>query len=71
MTAYTYPPESFSSRFEEMMDSLQHEFRNAVAYADRVIVPQIRHESGGAVRMLARHLDRLADVLDPDGKQAR
>ena len=48
-----------------------NKFATNFSYADRVIVPQIRHESGGAVRMLARHLDRLADVLDPDGKQAR
>jgi len=39
--------------------------RRAVAYVDRVMVPEVRREAGGAARLLAVHLERLADRLHP------
>jgi hypothetical protein len=66
MTAYAYPPESFSRRLEEMMDFVQDEIQGVVAYADAVIVPKVRRESSGALRTLARHMEQFADSLDPD-----
>jgi hypothetical protein len=66
MTAYTYPPDNFSRRLEEMMDFVHDEIQGAVAYADAVIVPKIRRESSEALRTIARHMERFADSLDPD-----
>lgn len=71
MTAYTWPRDSFSQRMEEFMNAASREFRQAVDYTDKVIVPQVRREAGSGIRSLAQHLDRFADVLDPQGKRAQ
>jgi hypothetical protein len=49
------------------MDAVCNEVRHAVRYVDTVIVPEVRHESGGALRTLAVHMERWADKLDPMG----
>jgi len=63
----------FSSRVEEWMYNAETEIRQAVAYVDRVVVPEVRREAGGAARVLAGYLERLADKLhpvdEPGGKQ--
>jgi hypothetical protein len=66
MNAYASPSGSFSQSFEETMDTLERELHRAVAYVDRVIVPQVRVESAGALRTLAGHMERWADKLDPE-----
>jgi len=73
VTAYTYSSGSFGSRFadsfESTMDVVEAELRHAVAYIDAEVVPKVRRESAGALRLLAGHLERLADKLDPEGKR--
>jgi hypothetical protein len=56
----------FGRRVEETVADMADELRRAVNYVDRVIVPEVRRETGGALRSLARHMDRWADSLDPD-----
>jgi hypothetical protein len=65
MNAYASPESQFGRRLEEWLDAAHEEIRQAVAYADRVIVPEVRRETGTAARFLAGHLERLADRLDP------
>jgi hypothetical protein len=69
MNAYTSSADSFSHQFEDFITGVTEEVRHAVAYVDAVIVPEIRRESGGALRTMAIHLERLADKLDPNGKR--
>jgi hypothetical protein len=68
MNAYASPNgnfDNFGQRMESLWEHIEDEFHYAVGYVDRVVVPQARHEAGGAARTLARHLNRLADWLDP------
>ena len=65
MHAYAAPSDDFSHRLEDLMDTLSAEMRHAVAYVDAVVVPEVRRESSGALRLLASHLERLADKLHP------
>jgi hypothetical protein len=78
MNAYASPSDHFSRRVEEFFENARSEIRDAVTYIDREIVPEVRREAGTAARILARHLDQLADRLHPqteyenvrhDGKQ--
>jgi len=65
MNAYASSQNGFGRRLEDWMENAEVEFRQAVSYVDRVIVPEVRREAGGAARMLAGHLERLADKLHP------
>jgi hypothetical protein len=65
MNAYASSNEGFGRRLEDLMESVEAEIRQAVSYVDRVVVPEVRREAGGAARVLAGHLERLADRLDP------
>lgn len=67
MNAYATSGESFGQRMESLWEHIEEEFHHAVGYVDRVIVPEARREAGSAARSLARHLERLADRLDPAG----
>jgi hypothetical protein len=70
MNAYaSSSADGFSRRVEELIDTVDYELRGTVAYIDRVIVPEVRREAGGAARVLAGHLDRLAEKLHPQGKR--
>jgi hypothetical protein len=69
MNAYASSADNFSRQFEEFMTGVTDEMRHAVAYVDAVIVPEIRRESGSAMRTMAIHLERWADKLDPNGKR--
>jgi len=69
MNAYASSANDFSRQIEEFMESVTAEVRHAVAYADAVVIPEVRRESGGALRTIATHLDRLADKLDPSGRR--
>lgn len=71
MNAYAPPSEDFSRRMENLFDSIMAEFHHAVAYVDHVVIPEVRRESGGALRHLAGHMERLADKLDPLGARQR
>ena len=69
MNAYDSPQDGFSQRMYEWMSAVEHEVRHAVDYVDRAVVPQVRQESGSALRLLAGHLEHLADMLHPAGKR--
>jgi hypothetical protein len=68
MNAYASPndrSDRFGPRLQALFESIEVEAREAVAYIDRVIVPEVRRETAGASRVLAGHLVRLADRLHP------
>jgi hypothetical protein len=65
MNAYASSNDRFSRCVEEFVETAGAEIRQAAAYVDRVIVPEVRRETGAAARTLARHLERLADRLHP------
>jgi hypothetical protein len=65
MNVYASPNDGFSRRVEELMENIETEIRHAATYVDRVVVPEVRREAGGAARILAGHLERLADRLHP------
>ena len=65
MNAYASPSDHFSRRVEEFFENARSEIRDAVTYVDREIVPEVRREAGTAARVLARHLENLADRLHP------
>lgn len=65
MNAYASSNDGFGRRLEDLMESVEAEIRHAVSYVDRVVVPEVRRETGGAARFLAIHLEQLADRLDP------
>jgi hypothetical protein len=63
MQGYAAPPDDFRRRAEEWVDRLEAEFQDVAGYMDRVVVPEVRREAASAARLLAGHLDRLADRL--------
>jgi hypothetical protein len=65
MNVYASTEDSFSSRMEALWEHIETEFHFAVGYVDRVVVPEVRRETGTAARKMARCLDRLADRLQP------
>ncbi len=69
MQGYASTSDDFSRRVEEWMDTASSEVRHAVRYIDAAVIPEVRHEVGGALRLLAGHMERWADKLDPDGKR--
>jgi hypothetical protein len=71
MNAYASSPDDFSRRVEEFMDTVSTEVRHAAAYVDAVVIPEVRRESGSALRLLAGQLERLADKLHPQEARQR
>lgn len=73
MNAYASSGSDFSRRVEELIEDVTDELRGAVTYVDRVMVPEVRREASSAARLLAAHLDKLAERLHPqqapDGKR--
>ena len=63
MQAYATPQDDFRRKAEHIIDRVETELGTAVNYVDRVVVPEVRHEAGSAARLIAGHLDRLADRL--------
>lgn len=74
MNAYAGPRTGFSDFgrcVDEWLDNAATEIRHAVSYVDQVIVPEVQHETGSAMRTLAVHMERWADKLDPQGVRQR
>jgi hypothetical protein len=69
MNAYAPYADNFSRQFEEFMNGVSAEMHHAAAYVDAVVIPEVRRETGSALRTAAIHLDRWADKLDPNGKR--
>jgi hypothetical protein len=63
MQGYATPQDDFRRRAEEWVDRAEAEFHDVAAYVDLVLVPEVRREAASAARLLAGHLDRLADRL--------
>ncbi|MDR3739547.1 MAG: hypothetical protein P4L40_11055 [Terracidiphilus sp.] len=62
------PPPGAGSRFEEAMERIEFELRQAVAYVNDSVVPQVRSESITAMRKVADTLKNLADRMDQQKK---
>ncbi len=63
MDGYPYSDEAFKQRVEQIIDRVEAELGQAVSYVDSILVPEVRREAGSAARLLAGHLERLADRL--------
>lgn len=64
MSPYPPPPPGAGSRFEEAMERIEFELRQAISYVNDSVVPQARAESITAMRKLADTLKNLADRMD-------
>ena len=60
----TYPPPGPGRRIEEAMERIEMELRQAIAYVNDSVVPQVRRESISAMRTMADKLRKLADQID-------
>ena len=60
MNAYATSADVFTRRLEEILSDADGELRQAVAYVDRVIIPEVRRESAGALRLERRSGSRKA-----------
>ena len=64
----SYPPPGPGRRIEEAMERIETELRQAIAYVNDAVVPQVRRESISAMRTMADTLHRLADRIDSQSK---
>jgi hypothetical protein len=55
--------------FEETIDRIEAELRNAVDYMNDRVVPQVRRESIAAMRRMADTLGHLADRMERGSAQ--
>jgi hypothetical protein len=65
MNGYNYNDEAFARRVEHIIDQIEMELGQAIDYVDHVMAPEVRREAGNAARLMAGHLERLADRLNP------
>jgi hypothetical protein len=65
MNGYNYSDEAFARHVEHIIDRVEMEIEQAMEYVDRVVAPEVRREAGNAVRLMAGHLEQLADRLNP------
>jgi hypothetical protein len=66
MSTYPPPPGAGGAgrRFEETIDRIEAELRNAVDYMNDRVVPHVRRESIAAMRRMAETLGHLADRME-------
>jgi hypothetical protein len=62
------PRPSVDRRIEEAIERIEAELRQAVAYVNDAVVPQVRRESISAMRNMADALHKLADRIDSRSK---
>jgi hypothetical protein len=62
----TYPPPGSGAgrRFEEVIDRIETEVKNAVDYMNDRVVPHVRRDSIAAMRRMAETLGKLADRME-------
>lgn len=65
----TYPPPGpgfagFGRRIDEALELIELELRQAIAYVNDAVVPQVRRESITAMRRAADTLQNLADRFE-------
>jgi hypothetical protein len=69
----TYPPGpgagGVGQRIEEAIELIEMELRHAIAYMNDAVIPQVRRESIGAMRMAANTLHNLADRFERQANQ--
>ena len=69
-----YPPSpgarGVGQRIEEAIELIEMELRHAIAYVNDAVIPQVRRESIGAMRMAADTLHNLADRFERQANQA-
>jgi hypothetical protein len=65
VNGYPNSGEAFAQHVEHMIDSIEQEFGDAIEYVDQVVAPEVRREVSNAARLMAGHLERLADKLNP------
>lgn len=63
MSSYP-PPPGFGNRFEEAMERIEFEVRQAIAYVNDAVVPQVRAESITSMRKAAEAIKALADRME-------
>ena len=64
MSTYPPPGPGVGRRIEEAMERLEVELRQAIAYVNDSVVPQVRQESISAMRTLAETLRKVADHIE-------
>ncbi len=64
MNSYPPPGPGAGWRIEEAMERIQGELRQAIAYVNDAVVPQVRRESISAMRTAAETLRKLADRIE-------
>lgn len=62
----TNPPPGSSAgrRFEEVIDRIEAEVKNAVEYMNDRVVPHVRRDSIAAMRRMAETLGKMADRME-------
>ena len=70
----SYPPPGpgaggVGRRFEEAIDRIEKELRQAIGYVNDAVVPQVRRESISAMRKMAETLENLADRFEKGAPQ--
>jgi hypothetical protein len=68
MSSYPPPGPGVGRRIEEAMERIELELRQAIAYVNDAVVPQVRRESISAMRTVADKLHKLADQIDSQSK---
>lgn len=68
MSSYPPPPHP-GDRFEDVLERIEFELRQAIAYVNSAVVPQVRAESVAAMRKVADSLRTLADRMDASARQ--
>ncbi len=56
-------------RLSDAIPRVEEEVKKVIAYLNDEVVPQIRQDSSGALRVAAEHLVRLAEHLDNKKRQ--
>ena len=57
-------PGGVGRRFEDTIDKIEAELRQAIGYVNDTVVPQVRRESIVAMRKMAETLANLADRFE-------
>lgn len=60
-----------AQRIEEAVELIEMELRHAIAYVNDAVIPQVRKESIGAMRIAADTLRNLADRFERQAGESR
>ncbi len=63
------PGPGVGRRFEEAIDKIEAELKQAIGYVNDTVVPQVRRESILAMRKMAESLTSLADRCERGASQ--